>query len=398
MNFRLFFTCVILSVLVACSSNRVKVKNEKRGRLHPVMKLEEEMEKKMLLDSVSAPKPQSTQIFQDSTGVRHFTFINRYDNSIYFYNYETLKFERKIKWERLGSNGIRKSDGYYIKSMDSIFVYNLVVNEIVLTNHKSKILKRISLKGKGDNKTWYLYYPQYYPKTVTPLIEAGGKLLFTGSYYNSLTESMLDNFRFNAQIDLKLNNVVFHHLYPKELYGFGSNWDGGLLTEVFPELHPDGDKLIYSFPVSHDLYITEINSTHYKIVYAGSNFAGTISSIDRPPQNTPNEIILANYIKNDSYSAIKYDKFRKVYYRFLLKGIPNATKSTKWQDKPIAIIIMDENFKYLGETVIGNMNDWNWENSFVTKEGLNIEYIEKDFKKDLEKVYLTLKIFTLKKL
>ncbi len=381
-------------MVVACSTIAVKVENEEKGRLQPVLKLEEEQVKKMVLDSVSAPKPQYTQIFQDSLGVRYFTFINRYDNSIYFYNYETLKFARKIRYERQGSNGIRKSDGYFIKNMDSIYVYNLAIIEIVHTNHKSKTLKRISLKGNGDKNTWFQNYPQYYPRTVTPFIEADGKLLFTGSYFNSLSESILENLKFSAQIDLKSNNVVFNHLYPEELYGFGSNWNGGLFTEVYPELHPDGDKLIYSFPVSHDLYITEINSNRYEKVYAGSNFAGTIYSINRKPQKTPDEVILSHYIKHDFYSAIKYDKFRKVYYRFLLKKIPNATKRSKWKDKPIAIIIMDEDFKYLGETVIGNMNDWHWENSFVTKEGLNIEYIEKDF----EEVYLTLKIFTLKEL
>ena len=381
-------------MLVACSTNVVKVKNEKKGKLHPVMKLEEEMVKKMILDSISAPKPQYTQIFQDSLGVRHFTFLNRYDNSIYFYNYETLKFERKILYERLGSNGIRKVDGYYLKNLDSIYVYNLSSTEIVHTNDKGKILKRISLRGDETNKTWYLNYPQYFPKTVTPFIEADGKLLFTGFYPSSLSESMIKKFKFSAQIDLKSYNVVFKHLYPEELYGSGYNWDSDFFTEVFPELHPDGDKLIYSFPVSHNLYITEINSNRYEKVYGGSNFAGTIYSIDRQPTNTTNEVILAHYNKYDFYSAIKYDKFRKVYYRFMLKRIPNATKRSKWQDKLIAIIIMDKDFNYLGETIIGNGNDWYWKNSFVTREGLNIEYIEKDF----EEVYLTLKIFTLKKI
>jgi hypothetical protein len=55
---------------------------------------------------------------------------------------------------------------------------------------------------------------------------------------------------------------------------------------------------------------------------------------------------------------------------------------------------MDEEFKYLGETVIGTGEDWYWQNSFVTKEGLNIEYIEKNF----EEVFLTFKTFNIKKI
>ena len=55
---------------------------------------------------------------------------------------------------------------------------------------------------------------------------------------------------------------------------------------------------------------------------------------------------------------------------------------------------MDEYFNYPGETVIGTGEDWYRQNSFVTKEGLNIEFIEKD----PEEKYLTLKIFTIKKI
>ena len=56
--------------------------------------------------------------------------------------------------------------------------------------------------------------------------------------------------------------------------------------------------------------------------------------------------------------------------------MPDAPKDTSWKEKEIAVIIMDEEFNYLGETTLGTENEWNWHNSFVTKEGLNIEYLE----------------------
>ena len=42
------------------------------------------------------------------------------------------------------------------------------------------------------------------------------------------------------------------------------------------------------------------------------------------------------------------------------------------------------------ETGRGTGEDWQWENSFVTKEGLNIEYIDD---KDLSEMYMTFKTF-----
>ena len=99
-------------------------------------------------------------------------------------------------------------------------------------------------------------------------------------------------------------------------------------------------------------------------------------------------------MQQDTYAAIKYDRFRNVYYRFLLKGIPNATIRTGWMEKPVTIIVMDKDFNYLGETSIGIGNkEWFWQDSFVTKEGLNIEYVDAD-----SEDYLIVKIFSLKEI
>ena len=78
----------------------------------------------------------------------------------------------------------------------------------------------------------------------------------------------------------------------------------------------------------------------------------------------------------------------------MLKAFPENIKYKEYKEKSIAVIVMDENFKYLGETTIGIWKNWNWQNSFVTCEGLNIEYTDKDPKES----YLTLKIFTIKKI
>ena len=77
-----------------------------------------------------------------------------------------------------------------------------------------------------------------------------------------------------------------------------------------------------------------------------------------------------------------------------MKSIPVNIKSVDWKEKPIAVIIFDENFNYLGETVIGTGENWYWQNSFVTEEGLNIEYIDND----LEEKYLRFRIFVVQNL
>ena len=68
---------------------------------------------------------------------------------------------------------------------------------------------------------------------------------------------------------------------------------------------------------------------------------------------------------------------------------------TPIDSKPLTIVVMDEQFRYLGESEIGTGQEWNWKNSFVTKEGLNIERIGTEPEDD---DYLTFWLFNLKDL
>lgn len=379
-------------MLTACSTNTINVRNEKRGILKPSVRLEVIDLKKFLLDNESAPKPQYIQLIEMPGEVRYLTFLNKYNNSISFYDYSTEAFFKKVTFNRKGPDAIQTPMGYYIKSTDSIYIYNKILTQVVLVNDKSTVLKRISLRGKGNEKTWVINYPQYLPRTITPFIETSGELLLPGMHVTSIPKSIISSFKFTARIDLKTQNVRFSYAYPSNIYGLDSNWPVWGFTQVFAALHPDGDKLIFSFPVSHDLYIADLKSEKYTRVYAGSNFAGTINSLDRKPKKTTDKMGSTHFTQQDTYAAIIYDKYRDVYYRFLLNGIPGAMVKTSWREKPVTIIVMDKDFNYLGETTIGKGDkEWYWQNSFVTKEGLNVEYIEKD-----SEDYLTLKIFAIK--
>jgi len=121
-----------------------------------------------------------------------------------------------------------------------------------------------------------------------------------------------------------------------------------------------------------------------------------IHSIDDSRKRTPNEVILTHILQQDLYAAILHDPYRHVYYRFMLKGISNATVSTRLNEKPVVVIMIDEQFNYLGETVLGSLEEWNWENSFVTPEGLMIEFI--DLNVDSGEEYLIFKTLNVEKI
>ncbi|MFC3829546.1 MULTISPECIES: DUF4221 family protein [Niastella] len=347
-----------------------------------------QQEKEILLDSFSAPKPQYIQLYADESNRIDLTFLNTFTGSIYVYDYLTAELKRTIKFSK-EENGIKTPLGYYIKNFDSIYIYNKTNNEVVLINDSGKISSRISLIENHPFHAldWTYKYPQYYPSTAAPLIGTGQELTIPGQYMLSLPDSIAQRFKFETHIDLSNNNVSFSRLYPDSLYGHNYFWENeGLFTNVYCDLAPN-NKMVYSFPVSHNLFVADKDKEGYSVAYGGSNEAGTIASFKG--RLSTEKLILA-VCKTDLYAGIRYDKFRKVYYRFLRKSMPAATSMTTILEKPLSVIVLDENFKYLGETTIGTCSNFNWENAFVTEEGLNIEYLDK---KDLTEAYLHFKIF-----
>jgi hypothetical protein len=395
---------LIISVLFVISCTyTVSTKNDFAGKLTATHQLVVSGDKVIRLDYETAPKPTYMQIIEDASGVRTLTFLNTHKNAIYFYNYENSTYISNTKFEREGPNAVMSMEGYYVKNMDSIYVYDRPVTEIALTDSAGHVKQKISLRGSfanAENKKdsqWAYYYPQYLFRTVAPFIETNGKLLLTGFFPFSIPDSIIDNFRFMASLDMKTGHVEYKYLYPKELYVFNANWDDPVFMQGFPELSPNGE-IIFSFPVTHHLYIADLGAEVYRQVYAGSNMAETIHSIDHPVKGTPKEIVRIHYLQENIYTAIRYDPWRKIYYRFLLRGIRGATHGTSLGKKPVIVVLMDEQLNYIGETMIGTAEEWNWTNSFVTSEGLNIEYIASEDRENFNEESLTFKIFKLQEL
>ena len=386
--FKLNSVIIYLFILSSCSYHIVSVQNERAGELNATYTLDISAEKKFPLDDYTAPKSLYMQICHDSVGKRQLALLNSYRNSIYFYNYETGDFIREIRFEKEGPNGILSLNGFYVKNMDSIYIYSKPKVELLLGDCKGHVKQRWSLMGKG--KDWYLSMPQYLPGTVCPMVEMDNHLILTGFSPFCIENDDMKNFRFTACMDLENGQLDFHHLYPMELFEGNANWDDPCFMKVYPCIAADGS-IIHSFPISHNVYVSKWDSDEARTVYAGSNAARTIRSIDWDyvSQHTPRELIHTHILRQDLYAAMLYDPWRKAYYRFMQQGIKGATSQDQLTEKPVVVIMMDEQFNYLGEIVLGTSNVWNWNNSFVTKEGLNIEYIDES---DIDEQYMRFKI------
>jgi hypothetical protein len=385
------FYCIVLSLFLLSCTHVKEIKNKNKGKLTATCQLVMNGEKKFLLDDNTATRPPYIQMFNDSSGVRMLTLLNPYNNSIYFYDYTQTRYTGSVSYEKEGPNGILGINGYYIRNMDSIYIYNRPLIEVVLTNRSGYVKKKFQL-WSSDDFNWQITHPQYEFSAINPLFSFREKLILTGMSPFSISDSLINKFRFTACINMKTNEMEFMHTYPGELFGSDACWNDPVFMKVYPALSPSGE-IIHSFTMSHSLYLTDWDTGISRAVYAGSNVARTIRSIDSEKQKTSIEMIGAHYLQQDLYAAILHDPWRKVYYRYLLQSIPETNVSPG--KKPFVVILMDEQFNYLGETLIGMGEEWNWKNSFVTEEGLNIEYIDES---DLEEEYLNFRIFKIEKL
>ncbi|RYY38060.1 MAG: DUF4221 domain-containing protein [Sphingobacteriaceae bacterium] len=377
MKLRVITICVLfVSVLSACTNDAVKeVDNPLKGKLQATVELKQTAVKKFVLDSSTSPKGIYIQVYNDKTGTQNFTFLNKYNKTIYFYNYQTQKFIKKIEIDVSRFKSPPSPLAYFIKSADSIYVFCKSM-ELLRIDSNGHTLESTSLIGNQNflKGNWVSQYPQYHEQSANPFMMTSTELLFPGQSIFSLADDQINSFRFLTHINFQTSKVSFSHNYPRELYGFGYDWNGQIYTEPHTEIMPDGNTVIFSFPVSHNLYIGNLKNEAYTTVFGGSNEAGKISSL-KPGSHTDDEMI-SHIIKNYEYAAIRYDKYRKVFYRIMLKPAEasNNPGSHNFKDKPIAIIVFDENFKYLGETTIGKCLNFNILNTFVTQQGLNIQY------------------------
>lgn len=385
--------CLIISmltlVMIGCVRNQVTMDNGNEGKMKNNIKMEEIATKIFHLDSCSAPRPTYMH-YAGNDSCRELTFLNEYNASIYKYDYDSgdsigmLKLPIDIKNIVNPRGYVFISDsvcGILDTSQMKLFIYD---------SYNNAILTEYDLKG--DKKTtWPRFYPQYYPTTANPLMYENGKIKICGQSFTSLKNDNINKFKIETSIDLDTHSIIYQTEYPEEIYGNDANWEGGLQTSVYVTSLPDDTKL-YSFPPSHDVLVAK--RANYEWKYGGSNNAKTIRSIDKPLKKTTNKDMVENYICQDMYGPLLYDENRDLIYRYITYSLSTTKAKDNPLDKNVGIIVMDNELNYIGEVLLGSGHNWNVNNSFVTKEGLNIEYINSQDDEDI----LTLKIINFNKI
>ncbi len=130
------------------------------------------------------------------------------------------------------------------------------------------------------------------------------------------------------------------------------------------------DSLILSSQFDDEVIILDAISNNYRII----NLSNQNDKITRLPENSTNQAWVEHAASNTHRFAFLFDKYRKVYYRFLWEGTKqnvNENSNNKMLDKPLSLEIYNENFQLLEKVKLQNykyrINSW-----FIIENGLYI--------------------------
>ena len=314
---------------------------------------------KIEIDSSTSYSSGLFSVFNTDT-MEYLVVENEYKNSIQFYSLETLKKVHEIVIDRTGKNGVNKLRGFTVISLDSILVYDkLTLYNVLLVDKKSKVLDRINMTSNMSSGASLMNHSSI---TRSPDIYYRNKIYFF-VYPNIKKEKM----KFEYVFDLHTKEQRFmDNIMQPEIYS-GKLW--GSVHNLASRIKGPKDLFIYSWAI--DPYIRVTNFTTVDTMYlAKSNYISEI----KPYNGTDN--YMKYFIETPLYGSIIWDKYRKVYYRFAHSGIPYTSPDTGLpqsdENKVTSIIILDEDFEVIGETLLQPTYKYFVRDWFLSKEGLFI--------------------------
>jgi Domain of unknown function (DUF4221) len=300
-------------------------------------------EKKFKLDTLTSIKTWYMDIYEiDSASF--LVYENKNKPSIQFYNLKGGKLSFEINLNMIGPNGVGVTDGFHIRSLDSIYLINTTDMRVYHVNRKAEVMRVFSFLKSNQS------FP--FGSMSTPKIISGSPAI----YYKGMLQmcalpgmgpTNIETFKsgkVNIALDISKGEFDLNFGYP-DIYKtkkFGNFWGKIFRSKTH------NDKIVYSFGADLKVQVTDYaTTTEY---YAGSSY------FDDPTPYTDALQMRMNDVKSTMYGGIFYDKYRKLYYRIVTGGVEDAPVGLKGSEaydiKPLAIIILNLDFEKVGETLL----------------------------------------------
>jgi hypothetical protein len=286
--------------------------------------------------------------YEAGDGKMYLTFINSF-HEILFYDLLSGDFLFKTKIESEGPNGIVEPSGYYVIGLDSIYVTTLSVPTLFRIDKNGTILQRIHY---GQTENGYTVIPTYSPNSFfyTPLFIINNELYITQKPSWTVPVSATPvSVAINPENRLcKELPFFFPPLIKDEEFGHV----GGFALSFSRDFN--GNAFIYSFYYDEAIYVASVDHKEIRKYPVKSKYIDQVKVIKTGEEDW--FLFAKNDYKDPCYGNLLYDKYRNLYYRLaypevaLEEGV-NYVAMTSQGRKKFSIIILDEKFNILGETL-----------------------------------------------
>lgn len=316
------------------------------------------------LDSSTVPIVYYCKPIKNTESV--LSFLNESNNTIYLYNIETGNMYDKISFPDF--KGIQ---GYYF-SNDTLVLYSYVSDKLSVRIGDDTRFLSLGIHNYG------LLCPKPFLMTSSPLeILGDGETLVLPVFIAGIGSSEDEvNRQAILLYDYKTGTYEFKVPFPEEYNG--RNWGGNFAyMQPYLTVNKDG-KILISFAACHDLIEYDPGLDQTTRHYAGSGVIEKIvpSSILISRAAAHQKELMEWYYRNPSYEGIFYDPYRHLYYRIARLGLPRKReRAHNGNNKPVVIIVLDENYCYLGECHLPEEVLYNSFCAFVAPGGFNIQVI-----------------------
>lgn len=340
------------------------------------------------IHSFMSSTTRNIRYFNDNK-IEYLAVENEHKEQIEVFNLKTNEFIKTIKPQREGPNGIgSRLFGFDIVNFDTIIITTSGRGETFFIIDSS-----VRIKNKID---FEISYKPYLP--IGQLWSSYGR---TSNYDGE--KLILSNVSRATDEDFK----QIHNCSIGYYYIFKTNE-----TQDYPLNHPDkskqkdeilnsegaiivnGDKVVLSYPMGHQVFVSEKNGDwetyNLKSKYLKNAFSDAYAD----------DVLesMTKYVKSSCYLALVYDKYRKVYYRFVYPGIDVTRQDDVMKlgefRRVFSVMIIDEDFNVLGETLMPE-NTYNSNMFFINEAGLWISTNHPE-NPDFDEDAINFQLFTLK--
>lgn len=306
------------------------------------------------------------------------------DNEILFYDLQNGDLLFKTEIEPEGPNGVNGFYGYHIEDMNHIYLTSCLQPFITQIDTSGSIKKKIKY---GKTKSDYNVTPTFESTSFfnTPLVITNGQFYITQkpSFFHPMSKTPV-----SIMIDT-LNHTInelpflFPPLFKDDELGTFSATSSSFSRDF------NGNEFVYSFYFKENIYVASLDHKEIRQIPAKSKY---ISHLEIEKLNEDMYAGVKREFETANYGNMYYDKYRKVYYRMAYPEINldnnkdiNYVKLTCLGRIKFSIIIMDEHFNIIGETLFP---EYQYCPSvlFVHKDGLyicNNNPMEVDFNEDI---------------